>query len=296
MKPLKIRKGDHMYRTWMFVPGSQDKHLKKAADLSADVLIFDLEDAVPTVDKETARLKVKECIQKLEKKVSFVRVNALSTPYFLEDIKQIASPHLSGIILPKTNNREDIIIADYLLEQQEQEQGLLKGSLSIVPLIETAQGLNNAEKIASASERVSHLSFGAEDFMLDLNMDAGQEEQELLYARSKLVTASRSAGKEAPVDSVYTDFKDDIGLGKAAKKGKMLGFQGKLVIHPKQIDVVNQIFSPTSEQIAKARKIIQMYDASEKEEGGVIQIDGKMVDVPVAERARKILSYVGEEV
>lgn len=278
-----------MYRTWMFVPGSQDKHLDKAKDLPADVLIFDLEDAVPKMDKAVARRKVKISIQNLENKINFVRVNALSTPYFLEDIDQIVDSNLAGVVLPKTNTREDIIITDYLLRQTELKHGLKSNSISIVPIIETGKGLHNAYEIASASERVQCLSFGAEDFKLDMEIDAKEAEYELMYARSSLVTDSRAAEKQAPIDSVYIDFQDHQGLESSARNGKRFGFQGKLVIHPKQIEVINQVFAPTVEQIKEAKVIVETYNF---EEAGAIQIDGQMIDFPVAERARKMLTHI----
>lgn len=283
----------NMYRTWMFIPGSKDKHLTKAGKLPADTLIFDLEDAVSLADKESARLKVKQYIENLKDRLNYVRVNALTTPYFLEDINEIITPNLTGIVLPKSNKKEDMIIVDYILGQLEQKHGLPEGSLSIVPLIETAQGLNNVDEIVSASKRIHCLAFGAEDLTLDLNIETGAVEQELLYARSKLVVASRAAGIEAPIDSVYIDFKDEVGLRKSARIGKQIGFQGKLTIHPNQIDIVNEVFAPTLEEITKAKKIVEMYDAATHDERGVIQVDGQMVDAPVVERARKVLSSAG---
>lgn len=280
-----------MYRTWMFVPGSQDKHLNKAKDLRADVLIFDLEDAVSTADKAIARNKVKNCIENLENRVNFVRVNSLSTPHFLKDIQRIADSNLDGIVLPKTNEREDVIITDYLLEQLELKHGFESHSLSIVPIIETGKGLQNAYTIACASKRVQCLCFGVEDFQLDMDIETDEAEFQLMYARSQLVTASKAAGKQAPIDSVYIDFNDHKGLKDSANNGRKFGFQGKLVIHPMQIELINQVFSPTSAQIKEAKQIVEMYDF---EEGGATQIEGKMVDFPVAEQARKMLARIEE--
>lgn len=278
-----------MYRTWMFIPGSQDKYLEKTQDLSADVFIFDLEDAVSIADKKIARDKVKKCMQNLANRLNFVRVNPLSSPYMLEDLQQIMNSKLTGIMIPRTTGREDVIIVDYILEQLEIKHGIERKSLSIIPLIETAEGLHNSYEIASASERVYCLSFGAEDFMLDLNIESTEGEQELLYARSKLVTVSKVAVKGRPIDSVFTDFTDNNGLKESATKAKKLGFQGKLIVHPNQIEAVNQVFTPTSEQIIQARKIVEKFDRTEEV---VIQVDGKMVDYPVVEQARQILSYL----
>lgn len=276
----------------MFIPGSQDKHLEKAESLSADALIFDLEDAVSEKDKETARCKVKSCLSHLTEKTNFVRVNALTTPHFLEDVRKVVCSELAGIVLPKVNQKEDIGIADYLLGQFEMRYHLPKAFTKIVPIIESASGLYRAHEIATASERISCLAFGAEDYKLDVTIDSQGSELELLYARSKLVTASKAAGKDAPIDSVYTDFGDEKGLEESAKMGKKLGFQGKLLIHPKQINTVNSVYSPTEEQIKEAKRILEVYETSFNHEDGAIQIDGKMVDRPVVEQARKLLSLV----
>lgn len=284
-----------MYRSWMFVPGNNEKHLRKVKDLTADVIIYDLEDAVPDERKASARVQVKETIASRSEKVNFVRVNALDTRYFIDDINGIMTEHLSGIMLPKVNSREDILIAAYLLGQLEEKHQLPKGGLAIVPLIETAKGLENASDIAKASERVLCLSFGAEDYTLDLNIEPANAEEALTYARSKLVVASKAADKEAPIDSVYTDFHNEAGLEQAALASKRYGFQGKLLIHPKQIDIVNRVFSPTDEQIAEAKRIVELYEASLQKGEGAVQLDGKMIDVPIAERAKRILAYAEQE-
>src|SRR5699024_10102186 len=151
---------------------------------------------------------------------------------FIDDLDGVIVENLFGIVLPKVNHREDIIITDYLLGQMEGKYQLPKGMLKIVPLIETALGVQNIDEIVHASERILNLCFGAEDYMLDLNLEFNPENIDLMYARSQIVIASKAAGREAPIDSVYTNFKDDIGLEKEAKLAKQSGFQGKLVIHP----------------------------------------------------------------
>ena len=281
-----------MYRSWLFVPGNQEKYLNKVNKLPADVIIYDLEDAVPVESKESSRIKVKKTIKEADKQMNIIRVNALATTHFLDDLNGIIETNLSGIMLPKVNRADDIIIADYLLGQLERKHNLAKGTFSIIPLIETALGVYNVYEIAQASERILCLCFGAEDFMLDLNIEQKGQQSELTYARSKLVIASRVAGKEAPIDSVYTNFQEIKGLEEEAQVAKQLGFQGKLVIHPNQIEVVNEVFYPTTAQIEEAQKIVALYNRSIERGEGAIQFGGKMIDVPVAERAKKILSYV----
>lgn len=278
-----------MFRSWLFVAGNKEKHLNKAASLPADVIVFDLEDSVAPLEKETARLLVKEAVSNIKGKSKFVRVNNLQSMYFLQDINEVVTCDLTGVVVPKVTSKDDILIVDYFLSQLEQRHHLPLNSFSILPLIETAKGLYHAHEIASASVRISKLAFGAEDFMLDMNISEGNE-TELLYARSKLVEVSKAANIDPPIDTVFTNFEDVEGLKRSSMLAKRLGFQGKLVIHPNQLSTVNKVFSPTLEEIKKARKIVEAYDKSIELGKGAIQLDGDMIDIPISERARKILS------
>lgn len=277
-----------MFRTWMFIAGNQKKHLSKVVDLPSDVLIFDLEDSVAPLEKDIARTMVRETMNSLEGKKNYVRVNELQSLYFLKDIMQVVSHNLTGIVVPKINSEADILVVDYLLDHLEKNHNVPLNSVSIVPLIETAKGLHYSFEIASASERVSALAFGAEDFMLEMNISV-DEQNELLYARSKLVEVSKAANIDPPVDAVFTDLHDDEGLEYATLRAKKMGFQGKLVIHPKQLKKVNEVFAYPLEEIEEARRIVKIYENSVQNGKGAVQVDGKMVDMPVAERARKIL-------
>ncbi|MCT1578362.1 CoA ester lyase [Oceanobacillus kimchii] len=278
-----------MLRTCMFIPGDKDRRLEKVRALSADAFIFDLEDAVAEENKKSARQRVKRFIENTEHITTFVRVNAVDTDYFLEDIQEIVHANLDGIVLPMTDDREKIVIADYFLGQMEKRNNLKSGSVSIIPIIETASGLHNAYTIGSASQRVSCLAFGSEDFILNTNISPDEEQIQLLYARSKLVIDSKAVGLDPPIDSVYTDIHNDEGLKKTAKEGKKLGFQGKLVIHPGQIPIVNEVFSPSAKQIAEAERIIDAYNDAILNGSGAVQVNGKMIDAPIAERAKMIL-------
>src|SRR5690625_1963019 len=278
-----------MLRSCMFIPGDKDRHLAKVQTLSADVYILDLEDAIAEENKTKAREKVKKVLNSTEHLTIFVRVNAVATDYFLDDVQGVVHPNLAGIILPMASKKEDIMIADYLLGKMEKQNHMQIGSVSIIPIIETAPGLHNAYEIASASQRISCLAFGAEDFMLHTNMETDEKQTQLLYARSKLVIDSNAAGVNPPIDSVYTDFRNNEGLKIAAREGKKLGFQGKLVIHPDQIRLVNEMFSPSAEQITEAEEIVEAYNQALLSGSGAVEVNGKMVDAPIAERAKMIL-------
>jgi citrate lyase subunit beta/citryl-CoA lyase len=279
-----------LYRSWMFVPGNHERRLEKAKSLPADVIIYDLEDAVALGEKEKARQMVRQAISEDSGKVNFVRVNDLSTPFFFDDVSELAQEGLSGIVLPKSAKREHIQVAAHLLTQLEQKRNLQQGSTEIVPLIESALGLYNAFEIATSSERVRRLAFGSVDYTLDINAQLSKEGTEILYARSQLVVTSRAAGVEPPIDTVYLHIKDREGMYKDARLAKQLGFQGKLIVHPDQIDIVNEVFAPTAQEIEDAKAIVHAFDEALSNGFAAIQMDGKMIDYPVAERAKRIMA------
>ncbi|WP_031545464.1 HpcH/HpaI aldolase/citrate lyase family protein [Salinicoccus luteus] len=278
-----------MNKTWIFIPGAKEKFLDKAKELKADVLIFDLEDSVVPKDKKEARGMVKAALgQPASKNRRFVRVNDVHSPFFIDDIATLTDAVPDGIVIPKVDTRDEMMIADFLLSHYERENDLPSGSIRIVPLIETGRGIINAAEIAQSNERIEALAFGAEDYMLDVSIPK-DEGDALLYARSVLVTASSAAGIAPPIDSVYTDFNDPEGLKAASIRSRGTGFQGRLVIHPKQLETINEVFGPTAREIEEARKIVEAYETSFNEGDGALQVNGKMIDAPVAERAKKLL-------
>jgi citrate lyase subunit beta/citryl-CoA lyase len=278
-----------LYRSWMFVPGNHERRLEKAKDLQADVIIYDLEDAVALSEKDKSRKMVRKAIADNDKKVSYVRVNDISTPYFFDDVSELAVEGLDGIVLPKAGKKEDVLLADHLLTQMEHKRDLGQGSTEIVPLIESALGLHNAYEIAASCKRVKRLAFGAVDFTLDINAELTKEGVEILYARSQLIISSRAAGIEPPIDTVYVHIKDHEGLLKETRLVKQLGFQGKLVVHPDQIGVVNEVFTPTAEEVQEAKAIVAAFNDALVSGAAAIQLNGKMIDYPVAERAKRIV-------
>ncbi len=279
-----------MHRSWLFVPGSQDKHLKKVKELKADVIIFDLEDSVIKAKKDEARVKVSEAIKKMRTNVKFVRVNGIYTEFFINDLEELVRPGLTGIVLPKVNKRDDMIIVDYLLDQIEKKHLLEPKSITIVPIIESAQALHNAYDIASSCNRVKCLAFGAEDLMLDMNIKSSNG-IETLYARSKMIEVSKASSIGPPIDQIYPNLADMEGLRKEAENGRNLGFQGKLLIHPNQVETINEVFTPTIEEINEAKEVIEKYHKSIVEGFGVSKVNGKMIDAPIVEKAKRVLEY-----
>jgi citrate lyase subunit beta / citryl-CoA lyase len=276
------------FRSWMFVPGSDVKKIEKSRHLPVDAIIYDLEDAVAVAQKESARIIIREALQNDKNPYNVVRVNAVNTPYFEGDLEGIVSNGLKAIMLPKSETNEQILLLENMLRQAEKDYGIME-PIKIVPLIESALGVCGAAELAAASSRVKCFAFGSIDYALDIDAELTKEGFELLYARSHLVNVSRAAGIEQPIDAVYPDIHDQEGLQKETKFVKNLGFQGKLVIHPKQVDVINEVFIPSKKEIERAQLIISAYEKSIQDGLGAIQVDGQMVDVPVLERAKKIL-------
>jgi citrate lyase subunit beta/citryl-CoA lyase len=242
------------FRTLMFVPGSDARKIAKVFSLAADAVVLDLEDSVALKEKPAARETVREALGARGASRVYVRVNALSTGLLFDDLAAVIRGRPNGIVLPKADSPADLITAAAILAEAERKEGLDPGSVDLIPIVESAAGIARAEGLASSCERVRRLSFGAMDFTLDIGATWDKEGTALHYARSHLVIASRAAGIEAPIDTVYPDIRDTDGLVADSKLARKLGFQGKIVIHPAQVEPVNQVFSPTPEEVAKARR------------------------------------------
>ncbi|HEX4884659.1 MAG TPA: CoA ester lyase [Casimicrobiaceae bacterium] len=257
-------------RSCLFVPGHRPDRFAKALDAGADAVIVDLEDAVAPQDKDAARDAVLASLP--AGRHVYVRVNAAGSPWFERDLDVCAVPSVRGIVLPKAERSEDV----------ERIAGLRAG-LAVLPLVETAAGLDNVDALVRA-RGVRCLLLGTLDLAFDLRVrddDAG-----LLYARSRLVVASRVAERMPPVDGVCTSLDDADALRRHAQRARDLGFGGVLCIHPRQVAVVNAVFSPSADEVAWSRKVVA---AAEAAGGGAVSVDGRMVDRPVVERARAVL-------
>ena len=204
----------------------------------------------------------------------------------------MVGPWLDGIILPKLESAEELATADWLLTQCERDAGLPEGSIDLLPIIETAKGEQAALAIASAGSRIKRLSFGAGDYTLDLGRDWSLGETELLPIRHHMVSISRAAGLEPPIDSVYIHLNETEAFAASCDTVKALGFQGKLCIHPGQIAAANAAFTPNAEQITYAQKIVAAFEAAEAEGSASIQVEGYFVDYPIVEKARRTLTLI----
>jgi citrate lyase subunit beta/citryl-CoA lyase len=279
-------------RSFLFAPGNHPRRVEKALSLDADAVILDLEDAVATAEKPATRDAVVAAFERPRRGLLYVRVNAVDTRFCYGDLVAIVKLGLDGIILPKVESAAGLATVDWLLAQLERDRGLPHGGIDLVPIIETARGLDQLGAILAAGTRVKRVAFGAGDFTLDVNMAWSRGESELAYARAAIVTASRAAGIEAPFDTVWVDLADRDGLEASSRTALGLGFQGKMCIHPDQIAVVNQVFTPTDAEIAFAERVAAAFAKAEAEGNASIQLDGKFIDYPIVYRARRVMQRI----
>jgi citrate lyase subunit beta/citryl-CoA lyase len=257
--------------------------------LDADAVILDLEDAVATAEKPATRAAIAAALTRPRTGLLYVRVNAAETEFCYGDLVAVVQPGLDGIILPKVESPATLATIDWLLRQIEREGGLKEGAIDLIPIIETARGLTELDAILASETRVKRVAFGAGDFTLDINMIWNRNEAELSHARAAIVTASRAAGLEAPLDTVWVDLQDAEGLEASTRAALAYGFQGKMCIHPDQIPVVNRVFTPSEEEIAFAERVVVAFANAEAEGVASIQLDGKFIDYPIVYRARRVL-------
>ncbi len=281
---------ERLRRTMMFIPGNNPHMLQDAQIYGSDAIMMDLEDSVSLSEKDAARLLVYNALKTVDygDTEMVVRINALSSAYGRKDVKAVISAGCKVIRMPKTENAAEIIELDQEIEKVEKELGCEPGQTKILAAIESAEGVLNAYAIAKASPRMTGIALGAEDYCTNLKTTRSKEGTELLFARQTIVVAARAAGIDA-LDTVYSDLTDLDTFRKEVQLIKQLGFDGKSVIHPMQIPIVNRIFAPTMEEINKARDILKGIKQAEDAGSGVLAVNGKMVDRPVVLRAQRCI-------
>jgi citrate lyase subunit beta/citryl-CoA lyase len=280
-----------MLRSMLFAPASHARRVEKAFQVDADAVIVDLEDAVAHAEKASARQTLGARIPRSRTTLAYVRVNGFQSEHFLADLCAAASAGVDGVILPKVEARDQLVIADWILAQEERRLGLSHCSIDLVPHFESAVGLSRAAEILGASSRLRRAGFGGGDFAADMNLHPSRDEGELMPFRAALVLASRYVGIESPIDSVWSELKDLEGLRRSAEAARRAGFQGKRCIHPDQVPIVNEVFTPSEQEIARAERIVAAFDAAEARGTAAIRVANEFVDYPVAARARRVLSF-----
>lgn len=279
-----------MRRSMLFLPGNTPNMIINGDALGADSIILDLEDAVSPDEKDAARLLVRSAIERMgfSGVEITVRINSIDTDYWRDDLEAIVPLKPDLIMPPKASCAEDIKKVDSYISGIEERCGMPQGSVRLIPLIETALGVENAYAIASACPRVAAIFLGGEDLTADLRCKRTKGGNEIDYARKRLVVAARAAGVDA-VDTPFTDVNDDEGIAVDAEYAKSLGFTGKSAIAPRHVKVINSVFSPTQKDIDYARMVFEAIRIGKEQGKGAVSLLGKMIDKPIVERARQTL-------
>ena len=284
-------------RSFLFAPGNVPRRVEKALGLDADAVIVDLEDSVATSDKAATRAPVAEALSRPRRARGYVRVNAASTRFCYDDLVATVQRGIDGVFLPKVESAAELHAVDWLIANLERSRGIVEGSLDLVPMIETAAGVQRIDRILQARSlrtykapwRVKRVAFGAADYANDVGLSPTLEEAELTDARSRVVLSSRAAGIENPLDSPWFHLRELEAFRRALERSRRMGFQGRCCIHPDQIEAVNAAYLPSSEEVARAERIVAAFKEAEAKGAAAIQVDGQMIDYPVVYRAQAVL-------
>ena len=287
-------------RSLIFVPGNNRRFIEKAKELKADIICFDLEDSVPLNEKAAARQMIGDALrQRTQFKSSlYVRINPLDSDLWFLDLTEVIKNRIDGIVVPKVNDQDQIKNLSYELASLEDNRQMAKDSIKLIPSIESAKGIVNGYFIATSSQRINAMLFGIFDFLYDMRLDYVENDdmKEYMYARAKLPVDARAAGIEA-IDGIWQRVDDINGLVRDATVAQRLGYSGKSLIHPTQIEPVHSVFVPTESQVKWARKVVDALEkAMEKGEGiGAVKLEGKMVDAVHYKQAKAILHLSSSE-
>ncbi len=308
-----------MCRSLLFVPGNRSDMLNKADGLRPDVFTPDMEDSVPVSEKHAARMTVASYLERLSATGRLVvpRVNAVGSEYVDDDLRAVVGPHTFGVSVGKVGSAADLAALDEKLSRLEPAVGVPEGSTGVFAWLETASGVVNAPQICRSSVRLVGVAFGGEDLTNDMEVPRyldgpqnveekygevqngdgrygdgqdrdGRESPVLSYARSSITTAAR-AGDVLALDTPFFGFRDPAGLAADCRRARSFGFTGKFAIHPAQIETINRAFSPSDEEVEQARREIAVFEDAERQGRGSVSLDDQVIDVPVVERARKLI-------
>ncbi|ROY91100.1 citrate (pro-3S)-lyase subunit beta [Enterococcus gallinarum] len=281
---------ERLRRTMMFVPGANAAMLRDAPLYGADSIMFDLEDAVSLKEKDSARTLVHFALKTFDYSnvETVVRINSLEAGG-AQDVEAMVLAGVEVIRLPKTETAQDILDVDAVITSVEKDNQIPVGTTKMMAAIESAEGVLNAREIAKASERLIGIALGAEDYVTNMKTKRYPDGQELTFARNMILHAARAAGIAA-IDTVYSDVDNVEGFQNEVQQIKQLGFDGKSVINPRQIPLVNAIYTPTDKEIQNAKEVIWGIREAEAKGSGVISVNGKMVDKPIVERAQRVIA------
>lgn len=280
-----------LLRSLLFVPGNNTRFLEKAKSLNSDIICFDLEDSVPLEEKKSARNLIKNALKHRSEYNSeiYVRTNSPISGMISDDLLEVIQKGVDGIVIPKVNTINEIKKIEKMMTGLEKKRKLKP--IEVMASIESAEGVVNAYSIASCSKRISALIFGVFDLLNDLGVEYTKKPEGAVYSRAKIPIDARAAGKYA-IDAIWQDIDDVAGLEQDSVVAKNLGYVGKSIIHPHQVDVVHKVFYPTLTEIEWARKVMSTYDLARKSKKGATTVDGKMIDEVHYKRAVALLNSI----
>lgn len=281
-------------RSLLFMPGDSLRKITKATQLEVDSIIMDLEDAVAPNHKEEARRTVVEALQTLnfgrrERLIRLSQPPGKAGEIYLEDLQATIKTRPDGYLIPKVETPEQVRSVSHFLAEAEQRHGWPAESVRLLAMIETARGVLHAGQIVQAGSRLEAVIFGAEDLAADIGARRTLAGWEVFYARSAVVTAAAAYGLQA-IDMIFADLNDLAGLEAECLVARQLGFAGKTAIHPRQVEVINRVFTPSPEEVAQARRLVQAFEAHQAAGAGVFQLDGRMVEIPIVRAAERVLA------
>lgn len=283
-----------LLRSLLFVPGNNARFLEKAKNLSADIVCFDLEDSVPPEEKKSARNLIKSALaNKSQYRTEiYVRTNSPASGMIPTDLNEIVQRGIDGIVIPKVDTANEIKKIEQTLTGLEKKRKLKP--IELIASIESTAGVVNAHSIASSSKRVSALIFGVFDLLNDLGIEYTKQSQGAVYSRAKIPIDARAAGKYA-IDAIWQDLNDSSGLEEDSLTAKNLGYVGKSIIHPNQIEIVHKVFYPTASEITWAKKVIDAYNSAKEKKKGATKVEGKMIDEVHYKRAAALLNSISKK-
>lgn len=290
----------NLNRSFLFAPGNVARRVEKALTLEADAIIIDLEDSVATGEKAVTRKSVAEALSRPRRGRGYVRVNAPSSEFCYRDLVETLHRKVDGVVVPKIESAADLHAVDWLMANLEREFGAEPGTIDLIPQIETAAGVQRVDRILQARSlrpyqapwRVKRVAFGGADYAHQLGLNVGMDEAELADARARVVLSSRAAGLEGPLDSPWFHFREAEAFARALERSRRNGFQGRLCVHPDQLAAVNAAYLPSAAELARAERIVAAFREAEARGEAAVQVDGEMVDYPVAYRAQAMIDSV----
>jgi citrate lyase subunit beta-like protein len=278
-------------RALLYIPGDDLHKIKKATTLSVDSICMDIEDGVALKRKASARNTIIEALNNLDFGGSekLVRINAIGWGLWLDDLEAVVPEHPDGIVIPKVQSSDQIHQACVAISQIEKQYGIPDGKTPIIVIVESARGIVQLKEIITADPRLTAVIFGADDYAVDIGASRTKEGREVFYARSAVVTYASAYGLQA-IDMVYIEFKDQEGLFREAIEGSQMGFSGKQIIHPSQVEPVQRAFTPGDEAIGYALEILQAFENNQQSGIGAFALDGKMIDAPTVKIAERVVA------